>query len=215
MGITYSKHADRAEELVAYADSDWGVTRSTTGYCIMLGGASIANASRRQHCITMSSCEAELVALAECAIELIYVAGLVAFIGHEIKGPIQCYTDNKGAYDLCHRYTSAQNSRHIDRKLFKMREMRGAGTVEVNHVSTEVNPADLFTKILGRQPFERHRASVLGLAAGAGAKSSRREMNKGGGATTSGMAATQKAERELAWCGAVLTDVGRVWEDAS
>ena len=38
-------------------------------------------------------------------------------------------TDNKGAYDLCHRYTSAQHSRHIERKLYKMRELRGAGKV--------------------------------------------------------------------------------------
>ena len=45
--------------------------RSTTGFCIMLAGAAITSVSRRQHCITMSSCEAELVALADCAIELI------------------------------------------------------------------------------------------------------------------------------------------------
>ena len=31
----------------------------------------------------------------------------------------------------------------------------------MNYVSTELNPADLFTKILGRQVFEKHRAAVL------------------------------------------------------
>ena len=46
-----------------------------------------------------------------------------------------------------------------------MRELRGAGTVVVKHVSTDVNPADLFTKVLARQAFERHRRSVLNLAA--------------------------------------------------
>ena len=76
-------------------------------------------------------------------------------------GPIDVGTDNKGAHDLCHRFTSAQNSRHIDRKLFKMREMRGAGIVTVTHVPTEINPADIFTKILSRQLFERHRRTVL------------------------------------------------------
>ena len=39
--------------------------------------------------------------------------------------------NNKGAYELCHKYTSAQHTRHIDRKLFKLREMRGAGVVKV------------------------------------------------------------------------------------
>ena len=52
--------------------------------------------------------------------------------------------------------TSAQHSRHVDRKLFKMRELRGANFVTVSYIPTEDNPADLFTKILTRVPFEKH-----------------------------------------------------------
>ena len=164
LGVTYSTHVDGAKELKVYADSNWSTTRSTTGYVIFLGGAVIASASRRQHCITMSSCEAELVALADAAIELLYIRGLLEFIGFEQDGPVKVFTDNKGAYDLCHdRYTSAQNSRHVDRKLFKMWELRGAGEVTVDYVPTDDNPADLFTKILSRQPFEKHRKTVLNL----------------------------------------------------
>ena len=33
----------------------------------------------------------------------------------------------------------------------------------ISHVGTEHNPADLFTKILSRQPFEKHRKTVLNL----------------------------------------------------
>ena len=163
LGVTYSKHAENAARLRAFADSNWAVTRSTTGYTIMLAGAGIGSVSRRQHCISMSSCEAELNALAECAIELLHVSATLAFIGHRQDSAIECFTDNKAAYDLCHRFTSAQNSRHIDRKMFKMRELRGAGVVTVAHVGTEFNPADLFTKILSRQPFEKHRKTVLNL----------------------------------------------------
>ena len=53
----------------------------------------------------------------------------------------------------------------MDRKLFKMRELRGAGVVMVSHVPTELNPADLFTKVLGRQEFEKHRRAILNLPA--------------------------------------------------
>ena len=49
-----------------------------------------------------------------------------------------------------------------------MREMRGAGLVSVRHIPGEMNPADLFTKILSRQTFEKHRRVVLNLAADAG-----------------------------------------------
>ena len=106
---------------------------------------------------------ADWFALADAAIELLHVRSLLEFIGHEFDGPVEVATDNKAAFDLCHRFTSAQNSRHIDRKLFKMRELRGAGLVTVSHVPTEFNPADLFTKILSRQPFEKHRKTVLNL----------------------------------------------------
>ena len=102
------------------------------------------------------------------AIELLHVIDVVNFLGHETPDAIEASTDSKAAYDLCHRYTSAQNSRHVDRKMFKMRELRGAGRVIVRHVPDENNPADLFTKILTRQPFEKHRKYVLNTAADAG-----------------------------------------------
>ena len=102
------------------------------------------------------------MALAELAIELIHTDAMLEHVGYRREGPISAGTDNKGAYDLCHRYTSAQNSRHVDRKLFtKMRELRGAGVVTVELVPTAINPADLFTKILSRQVFEKHRTVKL------------------------------------------------------
>ena len=43
------------------------------------------------------------------------------------------------------------------------------GVVTVNHTPGVANPADLFTKILSRQVFEKHRKFVLNLPAGAAA----------------------------------------------
>ena len=172
LGTAFTAHGDN--KLHAFADSNWGTTRSTTGYVIFLASGAVAHASRRQHCITMSSCEAELVALADLSIELLYIIQLLKFIGYEHDAPVEVSTDNKAAFDLCHRYTSAQNSRHIDRKLFKMRELRGAQVVAVKHVPTELNPADLFTKILGRQVFEKHRRTVLNSPVDSAIESSRR-----------------------------------------
>ena len=109
------------------------------------------------------------------AIELLHIIEVVKFLGHEVDGPIDVCTDSKAAYDLCHRFTTAQNSRHIDRKMFKMRELRGAGVINLRKVPGEVNPADLFTKILSRQPFERHRKVVLNLPGDTGMEHARRQ----------------------------------------
>ena len=124
--------------------------------------------------ITMSSCEAELVALCDTAIELLHIIEVVNFLGHETPDAIEASTDSKAAYDLCHRFTSAQNSRHVDRKMFKMRELRGAKRVTVRHIPGETNPADLFTKILTKQPFEKHRKFVLNLPGDTGVEHARR-----------------------------------------
>ena len=102
----------------------------------------------------MSSTESELTALAELAIELLVFIGIAEAHGMAIDYAVECGTDNKGAYDLCHRFTSAQHSRHIDRKLYKRREMRGAGRVTVKYVPTDDNTADIFTKIFSRQPLK-------------------------------------------------------------
>ena len=45
-----------------------------------------------------------------------------------------------------------------------MRELRGAGTMNVKHINGESNPADMFTKILSRQVFEKHCKFVMNLA---------------------------------------------------
>ena len=195
MGTTFT-NVGESKHLHAFADSNWAVTRSTTGFVIFLGNAAIGHACRRQHCISMSSCEAELVALADLAIELLYIIGLLTFIGYEHDGAVQVSTDNKGAYDLCHRFSSAANSRHIDRKLFKMRELRGAGTVNVNWVGTEFNPADLFTKVLSRQEFEKHRRTVLNLAAAEGVERTAHERRtQAAGAEAGGAKAPPKKKK--------------------
>ena len=61
----------------------------------------------------------------------------------------------------------------IGRKHRQTCELRGAGVVKVNHMPGEANPADLFTKILGRQVFEKHRKVVLNLPAGSGLDTAR------------------------------------------
>ena len=63
--------------------------------------------------------------------------------------------------------------------MFKMRELRGAGVVNVWWVPTDDNFADLFTKIIGRQPFEKHRRTMLNLDANEAVEKARAARSKG------------------------------------
>ena len=72
--------------LSAYSDADWnGETDkhlSTTGWIIFMGDTPISWASRTQRCTAKSTAEAEYVAAASCAQELVYLQMLAASINH-------------------------------------------------------------------------------------------------------------------------------------
>ena len=74
-------------------------------------------------------------------------------------------TDSQSAHDLCHRHTVGQNSRHVERKVFKMRELQHKGVVVVRLVPTAENGADMFTKVLDTKTFTKHRREVMNLPA--------------------------------------------------
>ena len=54
-----------------------------------------------------------------------------------------------------------------------MREMRGAKIVTVKYIPTNENTADLWTKVLARQLFEKHRRVAFNLGAFDGLMASR------------------------------------------
>lgn len=63
-------------ELKAFVDADYGTTvdrRSTTGYVIMMAGGAISWSSRKQRLVTLSSAEAEYVALSELSQEIYWI----------------------------------------------------------------------------------------------------------------------------------------------
>ena len=67
----------RAISLSVYADTDYAseetVRRSIFGVAVMLGNAAVYATSRTQHCVRLSTTEAEYVALAEGAKEGMFV----------------------------------------------------------------------------------------------------------------------------------------------
>lgn len=200
LALHYNAKGPDSRRIVGRSDSDWSVRRSTTGFVIMLAMAAVAHGSRRQHCIALSSTEAEMMALADLAVELLYIIEVLRQLGHEFDwetadletddpeahrlihavgdsareggvikhGPIDTGVDNKGAYDLCSRSTAGKNSRHVERKVFKMRELRREGKVRLVLVPTAEMYADMLTKPLDDATFRKHRDFIMNAGAMSG-----------------------------------------------
>ena len=67
-----------------YADADYARKEadrgSISGVAVMLGGAAVYVTSRTQHCVTLSTTEAEYVSMAEGAKEGLFVRSVLSFM---------------------------------------------------------------------------------------------------------------------------------------
>ena len=81
----------------------------------MRAGACVCWFSRAQKCVTLSTTEAEYVALANTIKEVIFLRYVWSFILPGLGSAcITVFEDNKGARHLAHSPVCASNSKHID-----------------------------------------------------------------------------------------------------
>ena len=86
---------------------------------------------------------------------------LLEEIGYKL-GLLPICSDNQGAIFISSNPITERRSKHIDIRYHYVRELVEDKKVEVFYVSTDDNPADLFTKNLGRIKFLKFRG-MLGL----------------------------------------------------
>ena len=153
-------------ELKGYSDSDFAgdteTRRSVSGFVIYLCGAVIAWRSKGQKSVSLSSTEAEYMAISEVATEILYVAGILKFLGIRLQYPIIVNVDNIGAVYLSKNATTGNRTKHIDTRYHFVREYIEDGILKVVFVRSENNHADIFTKNLSTESFTKH-CDALGL----------------------------------------------------
>ena len=160
--INYNK-ADRLE-LTGYADADWGNApdrKSQSGYCFYLSPNSspISWSSRKQNLVATSTCDAEYVALSEAVSECIWLQQLIKDLN--LKGvhsrPANMLCDNTPAIALAATASHHKRSKHIDIKHHHVRDHMNKGTITINHVPTNDNIADGYTKALAYPLFKKFK----------------------------------------------------------
>ena len=157
-GLTFSKSGG---DLMAWTDSNWTECHSTNGFCIMLGNAVVAYASKRQHSVALSTTEAEIMGASLAAAEIVNIRGILREMGRDMSKPTVLYVDNQGAVALSKDMKSCQRSRHIERRYLRIREWVAMGEIEVRYVATADNAADVLTKPLDPKTFDRHVATLM------------------------------------------------------
>ena len=157
-GLTFSK--DNPKDVKAFSDADYAndveTRKSTTGYVILWGSSVISWCSQRQSVVTLSTTDAEYIAACQTAREIMWVKKLLNELCNKEKQNITLFMDNQSAIQLIKNPVYHKRTKHIDVKYHYVRDMHLDGNYDLDYVITKEQVADILTKPLPRQLFQRH-----------------------------------------------------------
>jgi hypothetical protein len=154
LGLWYPKGS--LFDLLGYSDSNYAGCKvdrkSTTGTCQFLRWSLVSWSSKKQNCVALSTAEAEYIAAGACYAQLLWMKQTLRDFGCEFnKIPLLC--DNESAIKLANNHVQHSRTKHIDIRHHFMRDHEAKEDIELFHVSTENQLADIFTKPLDETRF--------------------------------------------------------------
>jgi histone deacetylase 1/2 len=157
---------DRNIKLVAYSDASYvtdGDSRSQLGNCFFLtrDSGSIYSVSKKDSTVSHSSTEAEIKAIDLCKKTVLYLRNLLKEMKFEQLEPTVIHIDNKSAKLLIETLKSTHNTKHINLRINFIREQVSSRAIQLKFVRTEEQVADIFTKPLPRELFEKFKNIIL------------------------------------------------------
>jgi len=151
--------------VVGYSDADWASQRhrhSMSGFAFFVGLGAISWSAKKQPIITLSSTEAEYVALTHASKDILWIHKLLMELSflHHISLPTNLYCDNQGAIRLSKDATFHGRTKHIDVHFHFIRQTVTSGNINLLFIPTENMTANIFTKSLARVKFEKFRTDL-------------------------------------------------------
>ena len=138
--------------LKAFSDSDFATCestrRSTSGTVIMYNDVPIAWQSKRQKFVAPSTWAAEYVAGYHTAQHVICIRHLLADLQHPEQKPTPLFMDNAGAVITANTPHPTPKSKHIDVKYHYLKEQIARSRIDLQHIPSTNNAADVLTKAL-------------------------------------------------------------------
>nr|KYP76032.1 Retrovirus-related Pol polyprotein from transposon TNT 1-94 [Cajanus cajan] len=149
-GLVYN---DRGHtNIVGYSDADWAGDasdrRSTSGYCVFMGGNLVSWKSKKQSVVARSSTEAEYRAMAHTTCELLWLKFLIQELQFCKVGHMELVCDNQSALYLSSNPVFHERTKHIEVDCHFIREKILSDIIKTSSVCSKDQLADIFTKSL-------------------------------------------------------------------
>jgi hypothetical protein len=115
--------------------------------------------SKKQTSVALSTAEVEYVVVGQCCAELLWMRQILRDFGYNLsKVPLLC--DNDSAIHMADNPVEHSRTKHIDIRHNLLRDHHQKEDIEVFHISTENQLADIFTMPLDEKTFCRLRSEL-------------------------------------------------------
>ena len=126
------------------------------------GKSLISWSSKNQRTVTLSSTEAEFVALTDVTREVMWLQPIFKFLGYKkIESVTIIFEDNRPAIHLASNQQTKGRTKHFNVKVKFISELIEQKIFKIQKVNTAENCADTMTKPLGKVQFFKHREKYM------------------------------------------------------
>ncbi|WVZ85242.1 LOW QUALITY PROTEIN: hypothetical protein U9M48_032189 [Paspalum notatum var. saurae] len=133
--------------------------KSTSGTCQLLGTSLVSWSSRKQASVSLSTTEVEYIAAASSCSQLLWMKATLSDFGLRF-GKIPLLVDSTSAISVAKNPVLHSKIKHIDVRFHFLRDHYEKGDIDLVHVASENQLADIFTKPLEFGAFVRLRGEL-------------------------------------------------------
>lgn len=123
--------------MLTFTDSDYARDmvdrKSTSGYIFMLSSGAVSCSSKKQPIVSLSTTEAEFVAVAVCPCQAVWINRILKQLGHSDGGCTYVRYDNSSIIKLSENLVMHRRSKHIDVRYHFLRNLTKEDTITLVH----------------------------------------------------------------------------------
>jgi len=126
------------------------------------GSGGVSWRSKKQPTVALSNMEVEYRGVVIVACEIVWLLKLLSDLGQSVDALVIIYCDNISSILLANNPVYHARTKHIEVHYHFIREKVLAKEIDLIHVNTKDQIADIFTKALGRDKLKKFR-KMLGV----------------------------------------------------